>query len=438
MAKIDDISLNSTEAKVVDLSARILQTVRSILDEREGAAQRDFEHLLERVKDLFARRHSLTAPGGETKDMLTEVLFVRISRGFRRFYENARIMGDPNKASEFLLGTVLTGAALAEFATVLDRVLMEEGAPKDYHLAGRADFISLDELLQLLAAGKHTGLLSLHGSHSRLDIYFKTGLIAFVDPHCLRQRLIAGKGLNRWREIPKDLLNQANEIRSTQRTPILLTLRERGFFKDKEFREQLRSIGLEQIYMHLLDGKQCAFGYEAMEKLPDYVESNHCGIPVMPVLLEGHKRIDDWRRIQRVFPELEHQIQPAGDMLARIAERSLDMVEIRALTLVDGRNTFRDIAEATGLNYFDLGTMLVGFAREGIIVPPGGVDSLFDDNLSSEESIEAATDVLDVAEALQAIPESLDQVFGTDSGDGFGLGFTKAARQETGDGNARK
>lgn len=430
MANIRPISAHSTEAKVVDLSSRILETVKSMIGGDRKDTEADFGHLLDRVRDLFGRRHSLTAPGGETKDMLTEVLFGRVTRGFAEFYENADISGDPQKAAEFLLGTVLTGSALAEFAHVIDGVLMEEGAPKDYHLAGRADFISMDELLQLLAAGKHTGQLSLQNPEARLDIWFKDGLIAFIDPHTLRQRLIPGRGMTRWREIPQDLLLEANEIRATQGTPVLLTLHERGFLKNDELKEQLRNLGFEQIYAYLQDGKHCAFGYTSIEDLPPFVTEHHCGMPVTPLLLEGHRRIDDWRRILRVFTDLDTPIQPTEDMLMKIGHLQLDVVEIKALTLVDGTNSFRDIAAQTGLNNFDLGMMLCSFARDGVIVPPGGVEALFEEEeLSLEESMDAATHALDANEALESIPESLDHVFGSDE-DGFGLGFTKAARKE--------
>ena len=64
MATIRPISANSTEAKVVDLSTRILETVKSMIGGDRNESEADFGHLLDRVKDLFGRRHTLTATGG--------------------------------------------------------------------------------------------------------------------------------------------------------------------------------------------------------------------------------------------------------------------------------------------------------------------------------------------------------------------------------------
>jgi hypothetical protein len=117
-------------------------------------------------------------------------------------------------------------------------------------------------------------------------------------------------------------------------------------------------------------------------------------------------------------------------MIQKLGQLSLDVIELKALTMVNGSNSFNSISSATGLNDFDLGMMLVGFACDGVIIPPGGADSLFDDGLSLEESMKAAEDALDTAEALEAIPESFDSVFGKDDEGGFGLGFTRAARND--------
>ena len=183
-----------------------------------------------------------------------------------------------------------------------------------------------------------------------------------------------------------------------------------------------------KIYAMLADEVNCSFSYKAMEP-PDFVSQYSLGLPVMPLLLEGVKRVDDWRRIQRVFPDLDEPICPAPDLFARIAEMSLDVVEIKILTLVNGENSFVMIREIVGMDNFDLGMLLVGFGRDGILLPPGGPDTLFDHKMDSMESMEAAAEALDANTVLDTIPDTLDAIFGGDE-DEFGLGFLRAAREE--------
>ncbi len=424
-----DLDAGSKEGRIVDLSVQILETVEKMVTGTSEEAEKDYEHLLERVRDLFQRKVRFESTPGETRDLLAEVLFSRLRKGYAEFYARARLDHDPTKAAEFLLGNVLAASAIAEFGRIVDRVLTEEAVP-DFDFAGRSGFITLDELLQLLGAGKHTGRLVLEKPSRRLDLWLKDGLIAFVDPLRLNQRLIHGKGQTKWREIPQELYDEANELRTAEDRPIFLTLVERGFLKEDEVKTQQRTTGADWIYDFLMAPKDCAFRYTACNEVPDYVVRFHAGLPVMPILLEGHKRIDDWKRIQRVFPDLDEAIEPAPDLLARIAETSLDAVEIKVLSLLDGKNGFRAIQEAVGLDDFNLGMMLVRFASDGILIPPGGPDSLFEDSdLSLEESLEAAAQALDVNESLESIPESLDAVFGEDE-EGFGLGYLRAARKD--------
>ncbi len=425
---LEDIQPDSVEAEIVDLSAHVLETVRSVLGSNAEEAAEDFRHLLGRIRKLIQRKASFEASKGETRDLLAEVLFSRLSRSFRTFYKNAEVGGDPLRAAEFLLGSVLTGAALSDFANVMDRVITEEVVP-DYHLAGRADFISLEELLQLLSAGKHTGVLTLESKRQKLDLHFLDGLIAFIDPQRLDRRVLPGKRPGSWREVSEELCDRVNEGRTARGKPILLGLLEEGFLKPETVKTYLRSFGAELIYEFLLDPDDCAFRYKAIKEIPDFVQEHHAGLPVMPVLLEGHKRIDDWRRIRRVFPDLHEQIVPAPDLFRRIAELPLAPIELKVLSLLTGKTSFMDVQAGVGLSRFDLGLMLVHFASDGILEPPGGKDSLFDDAMSAEESLEAATEALEMIESMDSIPDSLDAVFGEEE-EGFGLGYVKAARKE--------
>ena len=66
--------------------------------------------------------------------------------------------------------------------------------------AVRTDFLSGEEVLQMLAAGKHLGCLSLEKGDNRLDIYLQEGRIYFLDPHHIVRRVVPGDGSRpRWR-----------------------------------------------------------------------------------------------------------------------------------------------------------------------------------------------------------------------------------------------
>ena len=425
MPEIDITQTN--EAEAVDFSAAILETVQSILLDN-GEAEEDFRHLLNRVKDLVLRRQNFEATKGETRDLIAEVLFSRLQRAFSLFLGTAGVSGDGRKAAEFVLGNLLTGAALADFARVFDRAVLETAVPRDFHLAGRADFISMDDLLQLLSSGKHTGLLNVERPDSQLDIYLDKGLVAFIDPHWLMQRLFRDPSqMAGYREVSQEVIDAANAARTTEGTPIALTLLEHGYFKQADFREQHRDFELEMLYQFLADTREARFSYKACDKLPDFADRYHAGLPMMPLLLESHRRMDDWRRIRRVLPDLDEELTPAPDLFARIGDMSLGVIEIKVLTLVNNESSFRQIAETVGLGYFDLGMMIVRFANQGILEPPGGQDTLFEDLEDLEASLELAAEVLDQnREPEDSVADDLNAIFGEgDDAGGLGLGFLK-------------
>jgi Domain of unknown function (DUF4388) len=419
----------------VDLPSKIVGSLEALSDGDIGEEGKDFEHLLGRVRELVDRRAAQVNTKGETRDLLREVLFSRLNKGFEEFIQRGDLVGDARKKADFLVGSILTGTVLDEIAVILDRVLRDAAMPHDYHLAGRADFIRLHELLQLLSSGKHTGRLMVERAETQIDLYMLNGSVGFVDPHQFSQRMIRGKGLSPWREIPEALSEEANRARLEEGVPILMTLKNRGYFKEDEFKNQLRAIGAELIYDLLMRNQDASFSYKAMEEVPDFVTKYNAALPIMPLMLEGHKRIDDWRAIAKAFPDLDAPITPAPDLFTQIAEMSLGVVEIKVLTLVNGENCFNEIRRSVGLNRYDLGAMLLNFAHEGILEPPGGRESLGHE-LSAEESMEAVEEALMVNESLEAIPESLDAIFGeSDDDQGFGLGFLEAAREDGDEGS---
>ncbi len=398
----------------------IEQVVADLVAPSPEQAQQDYDHLLARATELLRRKQAMEGTKSESRDLLGELVFTRLRRAFRKFanQEDART---ELRAAEWVMGSLVGCALLNDFAVALDRAILQTSSSKDYSFAGRADFISQEEVLQMLGSGKHTGMLSLEKDDNRLDLYFQAGLIAFLDPHRFPRRVLPHTDRMTYREIPPKLIEEAEKLHGTQGTPILMTLVERGFFKPTELRDLVRRMGSEVLYEFLRAEGACTFFYRKLETLPAFAIANDLRMAVTPVLLEGHKRLDDWRSMLRLFPDPDAIVTPLPDMYTRISGLDLSVLEIKMLGLVNGENTPRSIAPQMGLPLYDVYQYLVRFAREGVLVPPGGTEALRDVSMSLQESMAIAFQALDANDDSVALSSALDRVLGG-GGDGDARG----------------
>jgi hypothetical protein len=118
--------------------------------------------------------------------------------------------------------------------------------------------------------------------------------------------------------------------------------------------------------------------------------------------------MDEWRSLSRVFPDLSAPIQALPDMFTKIASLDMGVIEIKLLALVNGENSVRDMSESSGLPTYDVCQILIGFARSGLIVPPGGPGSLHEDGMTVAETVERAVAALESNETIDKMnPASL-------------------------------
>ncbi len=434
-----------------DLTHLILETVERVLDGREKEADEEYAALMERVRDLFLRKSDLKALKSETLDLLEELFRSRFRRGFKAVVR--RDGADPSNLVSYLMGTVFTASALGELALNLDRVILEQSAPQDFNFAGKGDFIAVEEVMQLLTAGHHTGVFVVEKPDNCVEMFFNEGHVAFVSPHKLTRRVIRGEGLKEYREIPVEMAREAEERFAKEGLPIFLHFLEKGFFEEEEFISFLRDQGGELIYEFIRESSECSYRWLTMDELPSFVQPYDIKLDVMPILLEAHKQMDDWRLIKRIIPDLDTPIQPAPDRFSVLAEMALDASQIKLLAMINGENTVRTMAEDGGIPPFEVASMLAEFAKLGIIVPPGGPESLLDQPQSVQESVEWALAALDANEDLDALSNSVAQVFdkispgeegdqGAEGGEGedpqFSLKFMRAARKKKARGRGRR
>lgn len=391
----------------LELEERITSLVRSIVEQDPEEAAKDLEEVVVRTRDLIHRKQSAGLARSEVKDVLAEVMFSRLRRGFHDFVASQDAQS-AIKAAEWVMGAMVTTTVLDQLAAALDRLLLDAASPREFSFAGLTDFISVEEVLQLLAAGGHRGCLSLENVENRLDIYLDDGHIAFLDPHKLYRRILPARGGQGYRELDPEILLEAERRHARHRVPIFLTLHERGAFGDDDVLERMRALGCEVLWDFLRDREACAaFFYRRMPELPSFASEYDLSLSVTPVLLEGNKRIDDWRTMCQVFPDPHEPVVTVPDLYARIADLDLDPLEIKMLASCNGHHSPRDLVTITGLPLQDVYQILVKLAGHGVIVAPGGEHSVARAAMTIEDSMDVALKALEANETEVTMGEAL-------------------------------
>jgi hypothetical protein len=400
-----------------ELEARIGAFVKALVDKDDETYEAEFVHLLTRVRELVDRKLRMEGTKTDTRDFLGELLFTRLRRGMHAFL---RAENDVTslKAAEWVMGVLFAVTTLSEFAKAFDQSLIRAtSGARDFNFAGRTDFISVEEVMQMLAAGKHLGCLSLEKGDNRLDVYLRDGRVWFLDPHHLIRRVLPGGDSMRHREIAETAVTEAESRRAREGVPVMLSLHEKGIFKKEELRELMRMFGKEVLFDFMRAQEPYAFYYRRLDKLPEFAEQHDLRLGVTSILLEGSKQVDDWKQMLAAFPDPDAPLEPRSDMFARMGDVALGVLEIKLLSHVNGESSPRSLVNTLGLPLHDVYQMLIRLCREGILTPGGGNDALAaivggDDAGSVQQSMREAFAALDANDDAEQRRSAIDRVFG--------------------------
>ncbi len=400
-----------------ELQAQIIAAVDALVGREESDLRSDLEHLLARTDDLVAAKRRMEGAKTDTRDLLAELLFARVRRGLEAAFSGDR-PASALRAAELVMGALFSVEALSEFAAAFDCSLKRVFADRaDFNLAGRTDVISVEEVVQMLASGKHAGCLRVEKGDDRLDVYISAGRIAGLDPHRLKRRVLFGADAMTHREVPAAALADVEQQRSERGLPAVLLLAERGFIRPGELRDQLASFGKECLFEFMAEREPCAFSYWQLDELPAWVVDHDLRLGVTPLLLEGSRAVDEWRHLATVFPDIDAPLLPTDDMYARMGDLVLSVLEIKLLSEVDGEASPRSLVESLGLPLHEVHALLVRLSMDGVLVPSGDVESLRGlgrdlDLQTVQQSMSQAFAALDENDHVGQRRRAIDRVFG--------------------------
>lgn len=395
-----------------DLRARVGQVLDDVAQLEDSRLGVDFDRLVERLSDIFRRRRMTQSTNRDVRDLLCETLFASLKTAFQKFLRS-NDRADPRRAAESVLGSIIAADVCADFAAAVDCAAGEVGGIQEpFSLGGLSDFISVEEVLQLLGAGKHTGRLRFEHGGSKLDVYFRNGHVAFINPSRLQRRVLPTRDPMACREIPQKVLDAAESAFVANGKPLVETLHEHKLFRESEVRDAARLLGTEVLYALMMDESPSMFTYCRLSDLPEFALKHDLRLGVTPILLEGSRRFDEENGMRKVFPDPDECVRMQPDALSRLANVSLSPLELKTLANLNAGVSPRVLADAIGLPLFETLSMLVSFARQGIVVPPGGEAALLDVTFGQENTLQTAMQALDANDDKAAVTNALDKAFG--------------------------
>ena len=253
----------------------------------------------------------------------------------------------------------------------LSAVLQQTPPPSDAQLArdaaaalsGDLRIVALSDVLTLLADEGQTGLLAVSLDNARLRIYLRKGLVEFATAEGIPEEFLLGRFLVKTGTLDPDTLVAALEARQSlppaegQTSLFGAFLVQRGLVTGPDL---ARAIALQTSAL-VFEGLRWGagrFAFEPRTELPGPADQAALALQVPSLLLEGFRRVDEWRLIEREMGDFDQVFVREEERLARLGRGRLAREEQAVLELVDGRRSVRDLLDRSSLGAFDTTKML--------------------------------------------------------------------------------
>ena len=274
------------------------------------------------------------------------------------------------------------------FAFVNELAALVPGRDGEHALEGRLEHVSLGEILQLLTHQRQSGVLEIEKQPSRsrrsVTVCMKDGAVSLalgqVDESQFRLgRYLLREGLIDREDLERIVRNRAQrsdagpslapEARSAggggaasrsgasqqhqaQRSGLLGThLVKLGYISADELSKILVQQTSELIY-EALRWRRGRFRFLRFATRPEAADAR-LGLPLASILMEGLRRVDEWRLIEEQIRSFDDVPRRDEEALAHVDPRRLSAEERRVLETVDGARTVREVVEHTRMASFD-------------------------------------------------------------------------------------
>ena len=313
-----------------------------------AAKARDSAHAI--TEDQLAKKNI----AAEMAEMLADVLAPALSQ-----------MAEPRRSDAIAIAGTIRRALGPDKFEELGRAVrgLNDKAEQVEGFGGNLRVIPLAEVLQVLQLQRQTGTCLVTSGKVEVAVSFREGLIDLARSKGAADEFRLGRYL-----VEEGLVSQAEvdnifEDKSGPRKLLGEALVQSGLIKEDDLRHALIRQTSELIYEVLRwpDGR-FSFSHAPSEAS----DQNKLGLPVASIVMEGFRRVDEWRLIEESihFDEVLLRDQMAVDALG---SEKLTRQEQLVLDAIDGQRTVREIISSVVVGSFDACKILYQFLQSRLV-----------------------------------------------------------------------
>ncbi len=234
-------------------------------------------------------------------------------------------------------------------------------------LNGDLATMGLEDIFQWLAVGKKTGVLELKGALHTKRVAFHEGRITSIWSSDPREYL--GQYLLAFNRITEDQLRDALATQEDEQQLLGRILINRQLITEVEIRRIVQLKVEESIYDTFLWN---VGSFEFHDGAASHQKSMLLSLDVTGIVLEGARRMDDWKRIRRVIKGGDAVLAPISEA---IAERlPLSPEDANILSRLDGFKRVDQMVLDMRMPEYKINKLLFDLHEKGLvrIMNPGG------------------------------------------------------------------
>jgi len=242
----------------------------------------------------------------------------------------------------------MTGDIVDRLAAILKDV-EAEGAAKEL-MGGDIAAIPLAEILQVLQMQRQTGLLRITNTRASVSISIRQGLVDFVQSRGAPEEFRLGRYFVEKGLVTREEVDLVAQSRSGTGGLLGDALVDSGRVTKEDLGEALTKQSSELIY-DVLRWPYGRFSFTRENFRPE-AESARLGLGVAGLVLEGFRRVDEWRLMEGTI-NFDQVIMVDSMALEAIGEDKLTRTDKLVLGAVDGARTVNEVIKESAVGSFD-------------------------------------------------------------------------------------